>query len=85
MKSHQRRYAIAQKSYFEQYGLGETVEDASPILGRFERTLTEIDGVATLNLRVSWPADDNELPTVEYLSVEFRHAGTAPGSAPRTA
>lgn len=51
--------------------VGETVQEASSIFGLFEKTLTEIDALATLDLRVEWPADEKELPTAEYLGVKF--------------
>lgn len=52
-------------------GVGESVEDLLPPFGLSERVVTEIDGFATLKLKVNWPEKDDELPTVEYLGVEF--------------
>jgi len=53
--------------------VGEKISDY-PVVGTTEIVVTEIDGHATLILKVTWPEDDRELQQVEYTGIEF---GTA--------
>jgi hypothetical protein len=51
--------------------VGETVDDVSPSFGEHERILTDLDAFASLTLHVTWPEDDQQLPTVKYIAAEF--------------
>ena len=53
--------------------VGEKIGDF-PVIGTTETVVTEIDGHATLTLKVTWPEDEHGLPQVEYTGIEF---GTA--------
>jgi hypothetical protein len=56
--------------------VGETQEEASFRVGSFilETKAEDIDGFATVGLRVEWPDDESTLPKVKYISVEFKSA-----------
>jgi hypothetical protein len=51
--------------------VGETVDDVSPNFAGHERILTELDAFASITLHVTWPEDDQQLPTVKYIAAEF--------------
>jgi hypothetical protein len=53
--------------------VGEKIGDY-PVVGTTDTVVAEIDGHATLTLKVACPEDDRELPQVEYTGIEF---GTA--------